>query len=76
MLELQGRKWLTDYVTAKYNTAEKEMLYRVYVTESIKAYLKLEIGYWEMLNQGKNEHKEERSAEEIKLSFMNRLNGE
>lgn len=74
MLELQGRLWLTEYVADAYTQDEKEMIYRVYVTEAIKNYLHLGMGYWELIN-GKSDEEEERSAEEIKLSFINRLNG-
>lgn len=74
MLELQGRLWLTEYVADAYTQDEKEMIYRVYVTEAIKHYLHMNMGYWELIN-GKNDEEEERSAEEIKLSFINRLGG-
>lgn len=74
MLELQGRLWLVEYVAAMYVEYEKDMIYRVYITEAIKNYMRLNMGYWELINK-RNEKEETRSAEEIKQSFMERLNG-
>ena len=76
MLELQGRLWLTEYVADAYTQDEKEMIYRVYITEAIKHRMGLNMGYWELINGESNVKEDERSAEEIKLSFINRLNGE
>lgn len=48
------------YVTARYNENQRELAYRIYVTDSLKSYLGLNIRYADIFSP-----EETRTAEEV-----------
>lgn len=48
------------YVTARYNENQRELAYRIYITDSLKAYLGLNIRYADLFTP-----EETRTAEEV-----------
>lgn len=75
MLELHdSREFILEYCAVMYNKAEKEMIYRVYVTEAFRQIAGFgELHYFDLI-QKHDEVEDDRDPEEIKQSLKNRLN--
>ena len=69
---------MVEYCAAKYVERQRDLLYRMYITDAIKARYDLNVRYYDLafpdLQQEETEEEAERKAEEIKNRIKNGVN--
>lgn len=61
---------MLDFCVNEYNKKQEELVYKIYITDSIRAYLDIDVRFYDLISR---EPKEERSADEIINSLKDGL---
>lgn len=83
MLEIFGDEYITQHVIQEYKKEQKELIYRIYVTDALYAMATRTSvptkRYIDIINEAQSEPMDEQTAKikanEIKSHFLEKLNG-